>query len=33
VHYWNGLKLGKDPQGNKEWANMAEWIRDVWLQE
>ena len=33
VHYWNGLKLGKDPQGDKEWANMAEWIRDVWLQE
>lgn len=33
VRYWNGHKLGKDPQGNKQWANLWEWIRDVWLQE
>jgi hypothetical protein len=33
ILFWNGHKLGKDPQGNKAWANLWEWIRDVWLQE
>lgn len=32
VLFWNGEKLGKDPQGTKKWANLWEWIRDVWLQ-
>lgn len=33
IRFWNGHKLGKDPQGNKEWANLWEWIREVWLLE
>lgn len=33
VRFWNGHKLGKDPQGDKEWTNLWEWIREVWLQE
>lgn len=33
ILFWNGEKLGKDPQGTKKWANLWEWIRDVWLQE
>lgn len=33
ILYWNGEKLGKDPEGNKEWENLWEWIRDTWLPQ
>jgi len=31
VRFWNGSKFGKDPQGVKDWPNLWEWIREVWL--
>lgn len=33
VLYWNGQKLGKNPDGIKQWPNLWEWIRDVWLRD
>lgn len=32
VFFWNGKRLGKDPEGTKEWPNLSQWIREVWLQ-
>jgi len=33
VRFWNGHKLGKDPEGNKQWPSIWHWAREVWLQE
>lgn len=33
VRFWNGNKLGKDPQGNKSWPSIWHWAREVWLEE
>ena len=33
IRYWNGSKLGKDPDGAKEWPSLWEWIRDVWIAD
>lgn len=31
VQFWNGEKLGKDPQGIREWPSLWQWVREVWL--
>jgi hypothetical protein len=31
IRYWNGHKLGKDPDGAKEWPSLWDWAREVWL--
>ena len=33
VLFWNGHKLGKNADGIKQWANLWEWIRDVWIPQ